>query len=563
MAAHLFRFFITAVAAVAFGAHLMKNPVSAEGLMNAITHKTGLQARLVWADADANLEYLASPENVAELVRNCKKANINGLIVDVKPLSGHVLYLSEFAPRPPKWKGRVYPEDYDLLSTMSELCRKEGLKIYANVNVFSEGSQALKSGTAYDNPHWQAIIYEAERWAKAKNAGNGVTELYPISAVNNSPMAGRLALATKAEGLVLSESDFWLLISPLGKIEYQGGGIDPLPKIEKDSFILFGSGPAADWLKSVSNAGLHLELIAKPRLTPISKTESEHFAIFVNPIHPEAQEHELNIIREIAAKYDIDGIVLDRMRYPNIYADFSDLSREKFEEWLGRKVENWPEDIFTLDPYPGKPFKRGPLFKEWLEWRARNIKNFFEKAACVIRKTKPGALVGVYVGSWYADYYGVGVNWGSVLNKVPYDWASPKYHEAGYAHIADFICTGAYYGVAYREDARELGRPEGATVEAAGQLSNRVIADDTFTYASLYLLEHRNDPEGFRKAIQACLETTQGIMLFDLVYLRDYGWWPILEEMFSKPAVAPHDVPGLKDKIREIRDLIKSSQEKL
>ena len=535
------------------GLPLMRTAAPAEGLANAITHATGLQGRLLWADADANLEYLASREGVQDLVRHCKRANINTLIVDVKPLTGHVLYNSAIAPRPPVWRGREYPKEYDLLAAVTEEAHKAGLKVCAAVNVFSEGSQELRKGPAYDHPDWQAITYQADRWVEA-GPGNS----YPIGAVNKAPLPGRLGLAVPSAKVQVPPGAFWTVISEDGRVLRQGAGADQQPIVNDGEYLLFAEGTAGDWLKSAAASGGRLALVARPSLVPVSAAEAEHLAVFVNPINPDARAYELSILKEIASKYDVDGIVLDRMRYPNIYADFSDLSRARFEEWLGKPVEKWPEDILALDPLPDRPYRRGPLFNEWLEWRARQIRDFFSDAVRTVKSVRPDMLVGVYVGSWYADYYDVGVNWGSPNNPVPFDWATKNYGKTGYADLADFICTGAYYGVAWREEAAEAGRSEGGTVEAAGQVSNRVIADDTFTYASLYLLEFANNPDGFRKGIQACLETTQGVMLFDLVYLRQYDWWGILEQMFEKPATAPHDVPGLRSKIRELRDLIGS-----
>ena len=69
---------------------------------------------------------------------------------------------------------------------------------------------------------------------------------------------------------------------------------------------------------------------------------------FVNPIHEEVQQHELGILKEIASNYNISGIVLDRCRYPNVYGDFSELSRRAFEQYIGQAVAQWPQDIFTL-----------------------------------------------------------------------------------------------------------------------------------------------------------------------------------------------------------------------
>jgi hypothetical protein len=40
---------------------------------------------------------------------------------------------------------------------------------------------------------------------------------------------------------------------------------------------------------------------------------------------------------------------------------------------------------------------------------------------------------------------------------------------------------------------------------------------------------------------------------FDLVYARDYDWWDAIKAAFPNDAKAPHDVPGLLDKLREMK----------
>ncbi|GAE16840.1 transcriptional regulator, TetR family [Bacteroides pyogenes JCM 6292] len=51
---------------------------------------------------------------------------------------------------------------------------------------------------------------------------------------------------------------------------------------------------------------------------------------FFNPAHFEVQEFLCNLLKDLA-KYDLDGIILDRGRYLNLQSDFSDYSREQFE----------------------------------------------------------------------------------------------------------------------------------------------------------------------------------------------------------------------------------------
>ena len=67
----------------------------------------------------------------------------------------------------------------------------------------------------------------------------------------------------------------------------------------------------------------------------------DYGAKFLSPVHPEVQEYVLGIIGDLA-KYDIDGIILDRCRFDDysLQSDFSDNMRKGFEEYLGRSVSS-------------------------------------------------------------------------------------------------------------------------------------------------------------------------------------------------------------------------------
>ena len=87
---------------------------------NVIAKQMGLQGRVVWFDAEANLWELSNRAGVAETVAQCKAAHINTIVLDIKPLCGLVLYNSKIAPRMSEWEGRKYPKGYDLLQTVIE-----------------------------------------------------------------------------------------------------------------------------------------------------------------------------------------------------------------------------------------------------------------------------------------------------------------------------------------------------------------------------------------------------------------------------------------------------------
>ncbi|MDC3413810.1 family 10 glycosylhydrolase [Aquibacillus sp. 3ASR75-11] len=256
--------------------------------------------------------------------------------------------------------------------------------------------------------------------------------------------------------------------------------------------------------------------------------------IFVNPIHPEVQVYEQAIVKEIISSYELDGLIIDRCRYPNIYGDFSDLSREKFESFIGEKVEKWPEDIYRIASET-KAIQYGKHFGKWTEWRAVNIKTFVHDVRNIVKGYNSDLLFADYVGSWYPLYYSEGVNWASETYKPNLDWTSDTYHVSGLAEELDFLMTGCYYPEVYVEEAVTNGRPaDWYSVEGAANLSLQVVKGSTPVIASLFLKDYQDHPEQFVKAINMCKEKTGGVMLFDAVYLENYEWWSYLPDELKK-----------------------------
>lgn len=154
----------------------------------------------------------------------------------------------------------------------------------------------------------------------------------------------------------------------------------------------------------------------------------EKKVLFANPALPAVQDHEIAIFKEVAQKYDFDGLLLDRGRYDNIQSDFSDFSRGKFEAYIGKKLERFPEDIYTWEEDGDGGWKRidGPYFKQWIEWRASVIYDFFKRTKEELKAVKPGLKFGAYTGAWYPSYFEVGVNWASNTYDPSQDFAWPR-----------------------------------------------------------------------------------------------------------------------------------------
>ncbi|SMF24645.1 family 10 glycosylhydrolase [Pseudogulbenkiania subflava] len=106
---------------------------------------------------------------------------------------------------------------------------------------------------------------------------------------------------------------------------------------------------------------------------------------FVNPLHPDVQAYQRSIIREIVSRYDIDGIVLDWLRFDDFNMDMSDLTRWAYQEKFG--VDPIAIDLKTDND------KR----KQWGEWRTDQIGDYVKAVRDDIKQIKPGISLGVYI----------------------------------------------------------------------------------------------------------------------------------------------------------------------
>jgi len=524
----------------------------------ALSAYLGQQGRVMWVDATANLDRITTAEGVRDIVARCSKAGINTIVLDAKPISGQVLYPSQVAERLTEWRGKRYP-DFDVLGGFAEQCKAAGIELYASFNVLGEGHKYFNVGLAYRKPEWQSVTYAVER---AVLAGGG---RLPVRDASDPEDPGKPTVYGDGYTLEGGGAPGERLAVQFDSDRRVAGLIDPslLPGeplvTPEDGLLMTVSGPAAEWSAANLRAGDLARFEAVGRRLRVTEAASERVAAFVNPLHPEVRKHQIALLKEVVARYPISGVVFDRLRYANLFNDYSDLTRAAFEKWLGKRLSKWPDDVLRFDPVPGEPVRRGPYFRQWLEFRARVIRDFVREATEAVRSVRSDARFGAYVGSWFGEYYGVGVNWASEKFPVRTSWATPTYNEAGYAEFLDWLSTGCYYPIPTRAEARALKRDENATVEAAADLSAMVVANSVPLYAGLYALNYQGRPDAFAQAIEVSLRRTQGVMVFDLSYIYDYGWWEILERAFAQPAEAPHRDAALTAQLRAAQDLVRDT----
>src|SRR5690554_5997148 len=253
---------------------------------------------------------------------------------------------------------------------------------------------------------------------------------------------------------------------------------------------------------------------------------------FFNPANEEVQTFLCDLLSDLA-EYDLDGIILDRGRFDGIQSDFSEVTRRKFESYLGNiTITNFPDDILppgttmlqvmNMSTYP-------VYLTKWHEFRAKVIHDFMEKARQAVKSVNPDIKFGVYVGGWYSTYYEVGVNWASPkYNPYPsFRWATDKYKDYGYAELMDQMLIGAY-----ASPLQVYGISEW-TMQGFSRLAKDKIKDtpivssgpDVGNWDTDNKATQEQENQAIVNSVKACMDECDGYFLFDMIHLKMANQW--------------------------------------
>jgi uncharacterized lipoprotein YddW (UPF0748 family) len=538
------------------------------GAAQQMARAKNLQGRILWVDGTANLDRVSTDEKIANFIAKVKQVGFNTVVFDVKPIVGYTLYPSKLTDKLLTWRGQNLPKNQDPLKAMVRECKKHGLSLLVSMNAFSEGHRmalqaqnagegtfGTKPGPGYEMPDQQTVLYEPRLEARVPFT----SAHYPISPTTDkiSPKGAELAVFTNlsklpktpptgAVGVILDGTGAAILIAESKDWDFK--------VVPEGGSLLVGTGDGAAFLRKNIRIGYGVVFDAIPQFVTIAERPEQQIPLMMNPHHPEVQKRGLNFIKEVLTNYDVDGVMFDdRLRYGGLNADFSEITRKQFEALVGEKLE-WPRDVFTFTYGPdlGRGVKPGKWYDAWMAFRAETIRNWVAEARKVAVETRPGSLFGVYAGSWFGEYHKYGAHYGSTEFTAGFSFLTDGYRKAGFASELDLMISGCYYRRATISEAMEKYSATGKTVEAAGQLTNRAIRDQAWSYAGIQLMDYWGNEDGLKKALQAATGSTQGVMVFDASH-RIEQYWDIFAKAFKTPAKAPHAQAGLLQQVRNRR----------
>ena len=226
----------------------------------------------------------------------------------------------------------------------------------------------------------------------------------------------------------------------------------------------------------------------------------EHNGYFLDPANPEVTNFLLDLINEITSKYNIDGLNVDYVRYPNIMKEntsnqwgYTKYAREEF------KI------IYDVDPI--ELTSKDDLWEVWCDYRSDKITNYVQKVSKFLEKKNIKFSTVIF-----PDY--------KISLKTKFqDWV--KWADEGYVDaLTPLILTA-----------------DDTLAKSMLEEIKKKTSNNASIYPGLFAGFIESDPEDLLKQIHIARNLKMdGIILFDWAHLND-KYIDVLKASVFKPNV--------------------------
>ncbi len=166
------------------------------------------------------------------------------------------------------------------------------------------------------------------------------------------------------------------------------------------------------------------------RLSEYAKARSDRVeGLFLSPLNEEAVEHTVRVIGDIASRYELDGIHLDYIRFPNDEFDYSMEALSEFRSEIRSDITRSERDEYD-ERARGRPLFYTEMFPQrWQQFRRDRLTAMVAKIRSTVKNRRPRAMLTAAVFPDVAE----------ATNRRFQDWGG--WLEQG---LLDAICPMAY-----------------------------------------------------------------------------------------------------------------------
>ncbi|MDQ0059284.1 glycoside hydrolase family 10 protein [Paenibacillus harenae] len=224
---------------------------------------------------------------------------------------------------------------------------------------------------------------------------------------------------------------------------------------------------------------------------------------FLNPVQPEVRDFVSDVYKELLQTYNVDGLHLDYIRYP----DAGDYTNDFGYDPYTRNLFQQKHGVDPIDLHPGDE-----LWSAWVDLRTNTINEFVYRISSEAKRIKPNLRVSAAVWPNYA----VGPVF---MHQEPKDWLAKNYIDQ-------------LFPMSYHPDASSVASDAENSVALAGGKALIAIGVGTNLGLSNEML--------LQQIKQSVDVGASGTALFEFESLFGNGYdKALLAGLFSKQAIVP------------------------
>jgi uncharacterized lipoprotein YddW (UPF0748 family) len=150
---------------------------------------------------------------------------------------------------------------------------------------------------------------------------------------------------------------------------------------------------------------------------------------WLDPAVPEVRSLLVQAARELATRYNVDGIHLDFVRYPDFVGSLGPTVRKRFENATGQKISDWPADV-----------KTGSRRQDFMRWRCDRVADLVSEVRGMLRREGQEKLLTAAVyGKYPSCADAVGQDWEAWLRTGDVDYLLPMDYTEDPAKFAELV----------------------------------------------------------------------------------------------------------------------------
>lgn len=177
-----------------------------------------------------------------------------------------------------------------------------------------------------------------------------------------------------------------------------------------------------EWWERVPSSrptAVEVKSLVEPVGISVSPLQPEGWYYGVNPAVPQVRQERLMALEKVLTDYELDGVWLDFIRWPCHWeVPRPYLPRTSFDAFtLGRFAQDTGIDVPVDDPVTASQKLLKQHDVEWTAWRCAQVTAWVAQARQVLKRVRPGAILGLFGVPWRLADYG-----GAILNVIGQDY---------------------------------------------------------------------------------------------------------------------------------------------